>query len=282
MDQAEPLRNLMDSREAGARARVIAVASGKGGVGKTSISVNLALALGLLGKKVIVVDVDIGLANADVLLGVRSRCHLGSVLAGDVAMVDALTPVGNGVLLLAGSAGLPTVSDLEEPERKLLIRSFRELEELADVVLIDTGAGISRNVVHFAAAAHEVVVVTTPEPTAITDAYAFIKTVSREKGLGRIGLLVNQTANRLEAARVSERIRLVSRRFLDLEVENLGHVDSDPRVGLAVRRKKPFVADYPKSPASLCIRALAERLLRKPGFRSSRFVERFAATVKEG
>jgi flagellar biosynthesis protein FlhG len=259
MDQADRLRSLM--KGAPGRARTIAVASGKGGVGKTSISVNLALALARLGKRVVLVDVDIGLANADVVLGIHPRWTLRHVLAGEVSVTGALTEAPGGLMLLAGSAGLPSVSDLEDTDRAFLIRSFRELEPRADVVIVDTGAGITRNVVEFAAAAAEVIVVTTPEPTAITDGYALIKTVSREKGSGRIRLVVNQAADRLEAGRVSERIRQVSRRFLDLEVENLGFVLADERVAQAVRRKRPFFLEFPNSSASACLRVLAERLL---------------------
>lgn len=274
MDQAERLRTLIDGRGKGAR--VIAVASGKGGVGKTNLCLNLAIVLRQLGRRATVVDVDIGLANADVLLGVHSKHNLGHVLAGEISVREALTEAPGGIFLLAGSTGMPVVSDLGEEERTFLVQSFRELEEQTDVLIIDTGAGITRNVVHFAAAADEVIVVTTPEPTAITDGYALIKTVSREKGFGRIRLVINQAVNHLEAGRVSERIRMVSRRFLNLEVDSLGYVLADPRVGLSVRRKRPFVLMSPRCPASQCVRVLAERLLEDSPAAPSAFAERLA------
>jgi len=263
MDQAHGLRKLVDdSRD---RARVIAVSSGKGGVGKTNLSVNLGIALASLGKDVVLVDVDIGLANADVVLGVKTRFDLRHVLIGEVSLESALVEAPGGIRLLAGSSGVRTVSDLDAAQRSFLVSCFEELTYSNDFVLIDTGAGITRNVIHFAAAADEVLVVTTPEPTAMTDGYALIKTVSREKGYGRIRLVCNQAFDRLEAGRVCARIREVSMRFLDLEVENLGYVLADERVSRAVRRRRPFFLEYPHCPASDCVLTIAERLVEAPG-----------------
>lgn len=258
MDQAKRLRELVGQSED--RARVLAVASGKGGVGKTNLAVNLAVEFSRLGKRVIYIDVDIGLANADVLFSVEPRLHLGHVLSGEASVLDALTPAASGVLLLPGCTNTRHISDLEDTEREFLIRSFQELEAYADVILIDTGAGITNNVVQFAVAADETLVLTTPEPTAIADSYALIKSVSREKGYGRIRLIVNQAQSPFEAARVSERIRSVARRFLGVEVDDLGYILTDPHVPQAVRRKRPFVLEFPKAPASSCLRSLAERI----------------------
>ncbi len=259
MDQAENLRNLVKGPVN--RARFLAVTSGKGGVGKTNFAVNLSVLLSDLGKKVILVDVDIALANADILLSVQPRLNLGHVLAGEVSVLEALTSTPSGVLLLPGCAGIRHLSDLGAKEREFLQGSFQELEAYADYVIIDTGAGISKTVVQFAATSDEVLVVTIPEPTAITDGYAVIKAVSREKGSGRIRLIVNQSLNRADALRVSDRIRMVSKRFLGIEVDDLGFVPADPRVGQAVRQKRPFVLEYPKCPASKCMRSIAERIV---------------------
>jgi len=276
MDQAEGLRNLMEASEG--RARVIAVSSGKGGVGKTNVCSNLAIALAQMGKRVVVVDVDIGLANADVVLGVKPRFDLRHVLLGEVGLRNSLTEAPGGISLLAGSAGVRTVSDLDESQRETLVDCFEQLTYTHDFVLIDTGAGITRNVIHFAAAADEVIVVTTPEPTAMTDGYALIKTVSREKDYGRIGLVCNQAFDRLEAGKVCARIREVSLRFLDLEVENLGYILAADRVGRAVRRRRPFVLEYPHCPASDCVLTLATRLVEVPERSStSSFGERLVA-----
>lgn len=274
MDQADRLRDLMDPGSSGKATRVIAVTSGKGGVGKTTLGLNLAIALAARGPRVGVVDMDIGLANADVLLGLRPDRNLRHVLRGQTAVREALVRAPGGIFLLPGSTGMPLVSDLDEDERRFLIRSFRDLEGIADILVIDTGAGITRNVIHFASSADEILVVTTPEPTAITDGYALIKTVSREKGFGRIRLLVNQAAGPPEGTRVCERIRMVSRRFLDLEVEELGHVPDDPGVRQAVRRRSPFVLEYPDAPASAAVRSLADRLLEERGPPARAFSER--------
>ncbi len=278
MDQAERLRALVSGNER--RARVIAVTSGKGGVGKTNVAVNLALALVQLGRKVVVVDLDIGLANADVLFGVQPRVHLGHVLSGEVAPQDALASMPGGVLLLPGASGARHLSDLERTERDYLIRSFQELESRADFILIDTAAGISRNVVQFASSADEVIVVTTPEPTSITDGYAVVKAISREKGAGRIRLVVNLSNGSAEAARVFERIQAVSRKFLGTEVSFLGHIVSDDQVRQAVRRRRPFYLENPRSPASQCVKGLAEALVGDAtAVRSVGFIKRFASAI---
>ncbi len=259
MDQAENLRNLVRGTES--RARFLAVTSGKGGVGKTNLAVNLGAAMSRLGKKVILVDVDIGLANADVMLSVAPRLNLGHVLAGEVSVLEVLTPTPSGVLLLPGCVGMRHVSDLDDHEREFLVRGFQELEAYADIVLIDTGAGISRNVVQFASACDEILIVTMPEPTAMTDGYAVIKAVAREKGRGKIRLIVNQCRDRADARRVSERIRMVSKRFLGIEVEDLGYVVTDEIVGQSVRERRPFVLEYPRSPVTRCVWEIAGRLV---------------------
>jgi flagellar biosynthesis protein FlhG len=278
MDQADRLRDLMSGGES--RARVLAITSGKGGVGKTNVAVNLAIALVEMGKRVIVVDVDIGLANADVLLAVQPRLHLGHVLSGEVSPLDALTLTPSGVSLLAGSSGVRQMSDLEASEREFLIRGFQELEAYADFIFIDTGSGISSNVVQFSSAADEVLVVTVPEPTAITDAYAVVKAVSREKGYGRMRLVVNMCSSSGEAARVGGRIQSVARRFLGIETDCLGHVVLDEQVRLAVRRKRAVLLDAPRSPAAACFRRLAERLVgEEPNARARGFFKRFASAI---
>ena len=277
MDQAERLRELVGGSES--RARVIAVASGKGGTGKTNIATNLAVLAGEMGKRALLVDVDIGLANADVILGVQPRVHLGHVLAGEVGVLKALVPAAGGVLLLPGTSMRP-VSDLEAAERDFLIRSFQELESYADVILIDTGAGVSENVLQFARAADEVIVVTTPEPPAMVDGYNFIRNLKHWKGGGRVRLVVNQARDPLEATRVSARLKMVARRFLRAEVEELGYVLNDPNVKSAVRRKRPFVLEYPKTPATECLRSIANRVFgEERQLSSTGFFRRFAKAI---
>ena len=267
-DQAAKLRALAAQVQ---RATVFAVTSGKGGVGKTNVSVNLAITLANAGKRVILLDADLGLANADVLCNVETRGNLAHVVARQrelrQVMVDA-----HGFKLIGGASGLAKMADLSDLERQRLIRSLAELETQADVILIDTGAGISPSVLSFTRAADHVLVVTTPEPTAITDAYAAIKVLvksSIEQGEStsgssldrRISLLVNQTLSPTEAASVYERVAKVARQFLNVTVFDAGSLPKDDAVTLGVRARSPFVVSAPKSEATRAIEQLAVRLL---------------------
>ena len=270
-DQAAELRRLVAERkvqarsarsERGARvegARVFAVTSGKGGVGKTNIAVNLAVAAAAYGKRVALVDLDLGLANADVVLGASPKATIAHVLSGRMSILQALTPA-HGVMLLAGASGIESYANLTSPERERLRDAFGRLAERADLVILDTGAGISRNVIEFAAAADEALVVTTPEPTALVDAYATVKLLAREPDAGAIRLIVNQATDRAEADRISAGLVSVARRFLQADVDRLGYVLRDPAVGRAVMARAPFVVADPRGAAAGCVRNLAARL----------------------
>src|SRR6476660_8157 len=217
-DQAQTLRTMMGTR---ASANVIAVTSGKGGVGKSNVAVNLAIKFASAGKNVVLLDADLGLANADVLCNIDLPCNLSHVIARKKELREVMVDAPGGFRLIGGASGLARMADLADADRQRLVEALAELEESADVILIDTGAGISPNVLTFTRAADHVLVVTTPEPTAITDAYAVVKVITRrESGIAgagcdrRMSLLVNQARSGGEARVVYDRIAKVSRQFL--------------------------------------------------------------------
>jgi flagellar biosynthesis protein FlhG len=253
------------------RASVIAITSGKGGVGKSNVAVNLAIKLASAGKQVVLLDADLGLANADVLCNVDLPHNLSSVIARKKELHEVMVKVPGGFSLIGGASGLARMADLTDADRGRIVRAMGELEERADIILIDTGAGISPNVLSFTRAADHVLVVTTPEPTAITDAYAVVKVLHRDAAGGQLGamaepverrvsLLVNQVRSPAEARIVHDRIAKVARQFLGVSVYDAGHVMADEAVQNAVRARQPFVLASPRSAASHCISQLAMRL----------------------
>jgi len=242
------------------RASVIAITSGKGGVGKTNIAVNLAIKLASAGKNVVLLDADLGLANADVICNIDLPANLSHVIARRKDLSDVLVKAPGGFSLIGGASGLARMADLSDSDRQRLVAAMGELEQKADVILIDTGAGISPNVLAFTRAADHVLVVTTPEPTAITDAYAVVKVVSRDNAERRVSLLVNQVRNANEARVVHDRIAKVARQFLSIRIFDAGYIPADDQVSAAVRKRAPFVLSAPKCAASFAISQLANRL----------------------
>lgn len=261
-DQASRLRELA----AGRRGPVdsLAVVSGKGGVGKTNIAVNLAVLLASRGRKVTLVDLDMGLANADLVLGVTPKHTLAQVIAG-VKSLDEVAIVGPGGLrFIPGASGLDQLANLSEFERQNLLHQLQNLEDSTDMLVLDCGAGISRSVIRFAQSAQRVMVVTSPEPTAMTDAYATIKTLAREQYRGAVGLLVNRVSGREEAEATFQRIAQVAKRFLNYPIANFGHVVQDRAVALAVQSRSPVVLRYPHCEASACFASLAGAFVSRP------------------
>ena len=271
VDQATHLRSLVQGTSAPAdagaamfprrqRATVVAITSGKGGVGKSNVAVNLAITLAGAGKRVTLMDADLGLANADVLCNVDLRTNLSHVIARKKELSEVLVKAPGGFNLIGGASGLARMADLTDEDRQRLVDALGELEQQADVILIDTGAGISPNVLSFTRAADHVLVVTTPEPTAITDAYAVIKVISRDATERRLSLLVNQARSPGEGRVVHERIAKVAKQFLGVSVLDAGYVLADEHVQNAVRSRTPFVLGAPNCPAAKCIEKLAMRL----------------------
>lgn len=275
LDQASELRRLMQSSRPEAspprRARVIAVASGKGGVGKTNCAVNLSLCMAMRGRNVLLVDADLGTANADLLLRLDARYNLGHVLSGQRTMDEVVVavPLGAGgasrqrpankLRVIVGASGLADASNLSDAQRNRLIDGLTRAEGSADVVIIDCGAGVSSNVTGFACAADDVLIVTTPEPTAITDAYALIKVLSQRQSRATLHLAVNQVTHAREGRQVSERLAEVAARFLGTSVHSAGSIPEDPAVPQAVRERSAVVLRYPGCGASAAMAALAKR-----------------------
>ncbi|MGD0542681.1 MAG: MinD/ParA family protein [Tepidisphaeraceae bacterium] len=259
IDQASQLRRIVRQTS---RATVIAVTSGKGGVGKSNIAVNLAIKFASVGKRVVLMDADLGLANADVLCNIDLPSNLSHVISRKRDLADVMVDGPGGFRLIGGASGLARMADLSDYDRQRLVAALAELEARTDVILIDTGAGISPNVLSFTRSADQVLVVTTPEPTAITDAYAVIKVISRDAPDRPLSLLVNQVRQHGEGRLVYERIAKVARQFLSVHVMDAGFIPSDPEVPAAVRRRSPFLLASPRCPASLCISQLAMRLER--------------------
>ena len=257
IDQASQLRSMAHARR---RATVIAVTSGKGGVGKSNVAVNLAIKLSAAGKEVVLLDADLGLANADVLCSIDLPFNLAHVIARKKELREVMVPAPGGFRLIGGASGLARMADLSEADRQRLVSALGEVESQADVILIDTGAGISPNVLAFTRTADHVLIVTTPEPTAITDAYAVIKVLSRDGGQRRISLFVNQVRSAAESRSVHDRIAKVARQFLGVTVFDAGFMVSDEQIPASVRKRVPFVLHSPRCPAATCITQLAIRL----------------------
>lgn len=242
------------------RSRVISVSSGKGGVGKTNVAVNLALSLANRGIRVALLDADLGTANVDVVLGLRPRYHLNHVVTGQKSLSEIIMQGPYGLQVIPGASGLPELADLPESQREILLRALMAIDGTVDLLLIDTGAGVGREVVQFILAAGEVLLVTTPEPTAMTDAYALMKVLAGYQLPVSIKLVVNNVTNRAEGEAVSARLSLISKQFLGREIETLGFLPYDKNVTDSVRRQMPVIQAHPHSPVVSAINALGERL----------------------
>jgi flagellar biosynthesis protein FlhG len=243
------------------RRRIVAVTSGKGGVGKTNIVTNLAIALARQGIRVLVVDGDLGLANVDLLLGIAPQYDLQDVILGSRTVADVVLEGPDGIRILPASSGVEELANLDEYRTEVLIRSLAELERDVDLILIDCPSGIGRNAVSLAQVADPILVVTTPEPTAFSDAYAMIKVLSRRSIRCVPALVVNEAASEEEATAIARRVGSVAKRFLNLDIEYWGAVLADESVPKSVLRQEPFLSTYPYSPAAAGIHQLARRVL---------------------
>jgi len=240
--------------------RVLSVTSGKGGVGKTNIAANLAYLLSRANKKTLILDADAGLANIDVILGIHSRYNLSHVLNGERSLDEVIVPGPGGILILPSASGIPEMTDLSRGQKLTLIDELNLYNHSLDFMLVDTAAGISANVMYFNMAAKEIVVVTSPEPTALTDAYALIKVLYQRHAKRRFRLIVNMARSSQEASEVYKRLARATDHFLNLTIEYLGYVVWDENVKEAVRQQKAVAEIYPNSPATRCLAKIAEKI----------------------
>ncbi len=259
-DQAEGLRQMSKANPV----RVLAVASGKGGVGKTNISVNLAVSLAQLGRRVMVMDADLGLANLDVMLGLHPQYNLSHVLSGKRTLEEIILTGPVGIRIVPAASGIQNMAELEPAQHAGLIRSFSELSHTLDVLLIDTAAGISDSVVSFSKAAQEVLVVVCDEPASLTDAYALIKLLSREHGLFRFRVIANMAANAQEGRELFKKLTRVTDKFLDVMLDFVGVVPYDEYLRKSVRKQRAVVEAFPRSKASMAFKEMAKRIENWP------------------
>lgn len=266
-DQAAALRELVSERKdslPSARIkgmRSIAILSGKGGVGKSNLAVNLSLALAEQGLRVVLLDADLGLANIDVLFGVVPKYNLSHVLRGEKELADILFKVGERLSIIPGGAGLRSLADIDEAGQAWIIERMSIFEDETDVLVLDTSAGMHKNVLAFSLASDQTVLVTTTEPTAIKDAYSVLKSLLRAAhGEANIGLVVNMAADERDAQIAANRICDASRQFLDFEIPYLGCVVWDQAVRDAVRKRRPLLLEQTNSPASAYFRKLTNEI----------------------
>jgi flagellar biosynthesis protein FlhG len=289
-DQAHRLRQIMSARQGTERekrndSRVIAITSGKGGVGKSNCTLNLALALCQAGKKVVILDADVGFANIDVLLGITPGQSMVNLFDCRTKIWEVMQDGPEGLKFIAGGSGFQDLLTLDERQLHYVVNQLQELQGYADFILIDTGAGLNAQTLRFILSADEAIVVTTPEPTAITDAYALIKLVSNRTRELPIRLIVNRAATKTEGEQTAEKIRLVAERFLQRNVDALGFIMDDPTVAKAVRNQVPLLTRYPQAQASRCIQQVAAQLLEMPQTRAGMkgvrsFLQRMVAFLR--
>ncbi|MFA9463818.1 MAG: MinD/ParA family protein [Velocimicrobium sp.] len=266
MDQATQLRNIIKAKPLQPKpvARVITVTSGKGGVGKSSISVNLAIQLRKLGKRVVIMDADFGLANIEVMLGIRPQYNLADLIFKGKSLKEIITSGPEGIGFISGGSGIQELTNLSKEQIIKLSQSLYELDQYVDVVIIDTGAGIADSVLEFVAASNEVLLVVTPEPTSITDAYALLKTLNKKADFLAentiIKIIANRVATAIEGKEIFDKLSVVVNKFLNIRIEFLGTIPQDNSISKAVIQQNPVTLSYPNAPSSIAITEIAQML----------------------
>lgn len=240
--------------------RVIAVASGKGGVGKTNVSVNLAVAMSMMGHHVMLMDADLGLANVDVVLGLQPKANLSHVIDGTATLDGILLDGPRGIKIIPGASGISRMANLSDQEHAGLIRAFNDLKNPVEVLIIDTPAGITNDVLYFSRAANDVLVVVCDEPASMTDAYALIKLLYREQSIDRFHVLANRVANEQQGKSLFKKMAAVCGRFLSVTLDYAGSIPEDNFLRQAVQKQKAVVDAWPGSVSSKAFKALAYRV----------------------
>ncbi|QUI25719.1 MinD/ParA family protein [Vallitalea pronyensis] len=280
MDQATNLRNLMRQKQKAvtpqSTAKVITVTSGKGGVGKSNVSVNLAINFRRKGKKVVIFDADFGLANIEVIFGIIPRYNLFDMIYNGMSMEDVLTSGPLGINFVSGGSGVQELVHLSKTQLNFLNEKLLELDHLADIIIIDTGAGISDSVLDFIITSNEVILVTTPEPTSITDAYAVLKALRNRKRKeyqgAHINLLVNRVSSESEGLEIYKKLNKVTNKFLDMELKNIGFLPQDQHLTKAVIEQKPVSMLYPKSKVAKAFEVVSDNVLSNNSYSTKKDV----------
>lgn len=269
-DQAERLReialNVKQQIESEIRqelkvTRVIVVSSGKGGVGKSTLALNVSINLCARGRRVLLMDADMGMANIDIMLGLVPKYNIQHVVQGKKGIKDVIISGPEGLNIIPGSSGMVELANLPTSELKKIMVELGKLDGEYDYLVIDTGAGISQNVITFLLAADDVIIITTPEPPALTDAYGVVKAIARESGGKHLYLVVNRVNDNAEGIMVADKFRLVCSKFLDLDIKILGHVVNDPLVGEGIRSQQAFSRMFPSNVAAKNINDIAGNLI---------------------
>lgn len=267
--------------------RVIAVASGKGGVGKTNVSVNLGIALSTMGKDVLLMDADLGLANVDIMLGLHPQYNLSHVIKGEKSLQEVVVTGPENMRIVPAASGIQAMAELAQAEHAGVIRAFSDLQFPLDVLIIDTAAGISDSVVSFCRASQEVIVVLCDEPASITDAYALIKVLNRDHGVRRFRVVTNMVSSTQTGRELYKKILKVTDRYLDVSLDYMGAVPSDDYLRKAVQRQRAVTEAYPRSKSALAFKKLAQKadswaMPATAGGRLEFFVERLILASQQG